>query len=289
VYGNTTTATITVLEEVSVIDVCTNIEGLQSVVPLELTSTDGECVKKESNSSGGGGCRNCDSGDESESDRSTTPPVRSNKIKKEEVVVSENREHVAGTESVLKITDVLIENIDTPLGTSDLVWETNLPAQGLVVCSLMSQTLNPDAQNFGYQWSTVVIRGLTREHYMPLTDLAVGPHYCRVGSRLSQNEAWVFSEELLFHTKGAFVQGEGLAYQEVASEGVLQAEETSDSDDRGDEQEERTSQAASVAMFLSSAFSFATCGTRWWVCLLVPFVVLVTVMGTRYALFKRRL
>ena len=266
VYGNVATTTVIILEE-EVTDVCSNIEGVQSVIPPGYVSLRGECTKEISDTqgSGGGRCLNCDTEREPESSTDTAP--RAPEI---EVTTQDSKEPsvVRRVETDLQLADLQAKKVDTPAGMAEIVWNTNLPAQGLVVCSLTSKELDRDAPHFGYEWSTKVVISSTREHRVPLTHLVPGPHYCRVASRVSNDDMWVLSDELLFYSKGQPLQTEKVSDEKEVAEEVIEEE--------GDQPQEEDSvmQLANVFTALGDVVSLKACGTVWWVWMFVGFALL---------------
>ena len=244
VYGNIATATVIVLEE-------------------EATDT---------REHGGGGCLNC--GTEHQPTEGAGHVATETSEKKTDLQDSKEPAvvRIRSVETVLKLTDLQAKKVDTPLGTAEIIWNTNLPAQSLVVCALTPTVIDPNAPHFGYAWSTKVVTRLTREHRMPLSHLAPGPHYCRVAGRVSNDDAWVLSDELLFYSKGQPVQTEIVPDEKEAVKEVVEEEDAP-------QEEDSSLQMANVFASLGDVVSFGACGTVWWVWMFVGFVLLFVGMS----------
>jgi len=238
VYGNVATGTVIILEE-------------------EVTDT---------REHGGGGCLNCGT------ERQPTERARQDTVTNEKKIDLQDAKapdvvRVRSIETDLQLTDLQAKKVGTPAGMAEIEWNTNLPAQGLVVCSLTPKELDRDAPHFGYEWSTKVVARLTREHRMPLSHLAPGPHYCRVAGRVSNDDAWVLSDELLFYSKGQPVQTEIVSGEKEVVEEVVEEESTPS-------EEDSTMQVANVFTALGDVVSPRACGTVWWVWIFVGCMLL---------------
>jgi|GEM_PF-4615132 len=198
----------------------------------------------------------------------------------------------------LTIRDAHTEDVDAAAGTAHVVWQTNVPSQSMVVCGLPSNapyTFEVTAPNFGYQWSTALMRARVTEHRVPLASLAAGSHYCRVASRENDSAPWTVSNEFIFVVGaegGTASTGAGatslLNTTESTTAGgeVTAGEETSLATGTG-EGTEASGHTATGLFSLGHLFSWGTCAPEWDVWVLVALALLFATTWPREALVAK--
>jgi hypothetical protein len=190
------------------------------------------------------------------------------------------------------ITNVRVENVDSPAGTANILWDTDLPVQSLVVCGTYAASpyfYARDKENFGYEWKTKLMKGLVTKHKVPLDGLTKGVHHCRVASRLGDNTEWVVSEEITFNVGVGDVKSvnpiltkQANSDKDVSSDSVSLDENNTDLSDNSDNDEDGKSVEnkgnVGISTSLGSIFAAGACNDKWSVWVLILMALLLAVV-----------
>lgn len=187
------------------------------------------------------------------------------------------------------ITNVRVENVDNPNGTANILWNTNLPVQSAVSCGTYTKApyfYSRNKDNFGYEWTTKLMKGLVIKHKVPLDGLTSGLHHCRVASRLNDESKWVISEEITFNIEVGNTEAvnpiilesenkkEAVVNENKKDEETKENQEVKNDVSVKDEnkKDDKILEKASVALFsLGNAFKSDICNDGWsvWVLVLI--------------------